>query len=430
MNVNGIFVRSIIGATALAGVVAVYALFPGAKDTTVGTSDASPTKAPPSSSDRIVESENQVHVTPSEPASPGPDLIERGKSLALDDLAAAFALVDKEADPTGRARVRIQLAKEILLRDPKSFSAVLKFIPPRDRKSVLRFWASPATQKDARAALLAIESQLSGEMKTAALSAAIDQLAEQGNFATAIAKQREMPKSAEGRMSLYTIARELSRADFPAFLSWTDSLPEDEVDAVVRTARDVLQERQDDVALQTLLPRITNPAERWGAIQGIVAAQSKRGDTVEMDRFLTTLDPVEREIGQGTALINAGTIPVEAAIEQAIAFKSRHAAGFTIGGLIRRESEIDLQKAAALVARVPEPAEEAATQALVNVWYAHDSVQLSEWINRLPSGTLRDKSLKYLAYTVMRTDRALAREVAETIGDPTLRSQMLATIAR
>ncbi len=378
-------------------------------------------------------SDPQANSEPRTPADPSEELLERAKEIANRDLAAAFALIEVEGLPDHRARMRIRLAKAVICNDPSALSAALAFLPYRDRGSNVRWLAKEAVKTNGAGALAAIEAQLSGEMRTNALSGAIEQLASQRDFSLAIAKQREISSSGVGSTSFHNLARELSRANLPALVNWIQTLPKEEAERAIRTAHSALAEERDDAALQTLLPLTADGMIRNNLIQSLIKIQVDRGDTSEAQRFQATMVAADREIGAGAVLIASKDVPLDVAIPQAIEFEDRAAFYTTISGLIQRECAVDIERVAEYALRAPEAAEDAIIHTLVQVWNREDSAQLDEWINQLPNDRIRDKSLKHLSNSLRNSgpvSRARARDVAERIRDPDLRSESIRQLSQ
>jgi hypothetical protein len=119
---------------------------------------------------------------------------------------------------------------------------------------------------------------------------------------------------------------------------------------------------------------------------------------------------------------------LEANQHRLTSFKSSQARAVATTEYTRRLFSVAPTKAANFALTAAPSVRPIAIRALAESWFNADSIELSEWANKLQIGADRDAVLAVIVEKLSSSDPNSAREVASAINDPTLRKRVTGRI--
>jgi hypothetical protein len=277
---------------------------------------------------------------------------------------------------------------------------------------------------------LAFARQLDGDFRNHALSDIGRVMIQNGQFSQADQLLQEMAYSTARSQFLGDVARRRSLKDPYEALLWVNSFDRKEdkknaTDAVISEAVPRLSTEQ----LLELANTTEDQSVRSMCTSG-AAEKLARVNAPEAAAWAERLPEDVREIALLRITRTWGSSDGAAATAYVLGkpdLKVRATAIYEIGKEITRH---DPRAAAEWIDTLPAEFQIRSAVGLTHEWYSVDSMAVTKWIDGLPPGPVKDRSIMSLAYCVKRSEPDKAVELAATIKDSELRQSILADIQR
>jgi len=136
--------------------------------------------------------------------------------------------------------------------------------------------------------------------------------------------------------------------------------------------------------------------------------------------------PAQRKVAEKLALENR----VSEATNLALTIQGADDRVLAMDDISRTLYSSGPQAVAKWVETLPGEAQQRAVEGLVGRWYKSDSIAVSEWINGLSAGDMRDKAISTLVSCLSDVDPIAAHDAALAIKNPRMRQTALSLIRR
>jgi hypothetical protein len=346
--------------------------------------------------------------------------------VASVDLARAVklaeAIPDAKLQRMGVARIAIKLCADRLDRMPELLAS-LKSVELR--ATVVSALASEWAVKDPRYAFEFASKALTGVDKNTFMHRSAARIVGNEDFETAAALVGAMPFSDSRSSIVFRLANTWSAKDVSAAYQWAMSLPlpEDRRTALSEIAR-AAAAAQDMATLVNIANDSADRELQNSSIGAIIQVVTTTGQAEEAIEWIGKLPKGLQPQAQAQLVASVGGSDVEKWTAYALRIPDTGSANNAIWSLAAKAFERSPSEATRWVQKLPEQVQDSAISAIVHRWYDTDSIALSEWINSLPTGRQRDKSLEVLADRLSGTDVAAAKEVAAKIRDADARNRI------
>ena len=284
----------------------------------------------------------------------------------------------------------------------------------------ISLWAG----KDSEGLLKFAELHLDGRDRNRAFAAVAASLQKNGDFVGARSIVNKMPSSSERTRALQNVYADWARVDFRG--AWDDSQTLKNADERLVAVQEVIRVAQGKLSIDEMIDRANNATtpEESGWWVGAVANKLVPHDIKKAAEWAEQLPnglgtATQVKVAQELAKSDLG-----GATEYALGLKNPGAKQSSIDGIARTLSEKP-QQAAKWVLGLPDDLLRRNLVAVVTSWSKINAEEATVWVQSIPNGGTRDHATLWLARSLLKTNSAAAREIANGIGNESLKQETL-----
>ena len=375
----------------------------------------------------IITPAPEPRLSNAKPADSEGESWRRIQKLAETDIEAALKGIDEAYPVERRDEVRGILLMDYCTKHLDQLAAMSKRIGnEREKRSmisgVINAWKKSDPVKLANYAM----KSLTGAEKNVALSAAISELAARRSYLQATGFIDSMPYSSDRLSAISDLARNWAREDLDHAIDWANGLglEEDKKHALTQIIPLILDVKGVDATL-TFVDGLESPELRRLGVARIAAKLGQAGDANRAIQWVAALPkelkgPASVELARSSSVKN-----IDQWTQYVFTLDDPYSRIESISILAKKQFSNDPEAAAKWATTLPADLQNAALSTITDKWYDTDSMQLSEWIAKLPAGSARDSALDSLARNLARSDFAAAMDIANKIGDQRRRTNIV-----
>ena len=227
-----------------------------------------------------------------------------------------------------------------------------------------------------------------------------------------------MPYSKDRSWAIHQLSSSYGRQDLLGAISWADGLhlDEDRVEAY-RQLLPYIAEQRGAFGLTEIANRFQDQDLRRNCIQLAVKALAQNDNLNQAVSWVKELPAKERVWAELQLVQTAADRDLAGWTKYVVEGISPGAQGQSIISIAQKQFNKSPSGAADWALSLPVKLQGDAIVTVVTEWYDTDSIALSEWINTMKAGAVKDRALGILASSLSRTDKNAAIDVAKKIGD-------------
>lgn len=250
----------------------------------------------------------------------------------------------------------------------------------------------------------------------------INQFISADNIANALEVFSEMPFSRSREQATLSIVEKMTDNGAPEIIRFlnTHALP-DEKGGIIRDAAFALSRKRNLSGLEQLGEVAEDPS---------LKAQIERftGKLIGLQNVDGGNRMPQSELEAASAISSRKFAELSNIQAEILGYKNPIAQSEATQNYVKRVFAQSPETAAKWVTQVDKSLSEFAIRGLVQEWYQHDSEQVSDWLNKLPTGRTKDSGLERLAILLGRKDKQLAQKVAAEISTPNVRERVISSL--